>query len=74
VALDRGRTVRTTEEKLAALTEVVRLLVESAGHQADCDLVVNPNDGRWDYSYPYECNCGLRRMQQKALDLLEKGE
>ena len=62
----------TAETKLAALTEVVRLLVEFAGHQADCALVIHPNDGSWDYSYPYECSCGLRRMQQKALDLLEK--
>lgn len=64
--------MKTTEEKLAALTEVVRLLVEFSGHQADCDLVVYPNDGRWDYSYPYECSCGLRRLQQKALDLLDE--
>jgi hypothetical protein len=64
--------VKTTEEKLAVLTEVVRLLVEFAGHNSECSLVVHPNDGSWDYSYPYDCTCGLGRLQQKALDLLEE--
>jgi hypothetical protein len=64
--------MKTTEEKLAVLTEVVRLLVEHAGHQTDCDLVVHPNDGSWDYSYPYDCTCVLGSLQQKALDLLDE--